>query len=149
MFENKFICFLKKHKLYKEEVFNFIKNKTLLVDYKDERSVGFIGCFPVMENNIIKDIRLCIPRLVDDISVAINIHEYMHLLKMYNHLNCEYFFDNSEEVLPVIYEMIYLTDNSLLDYIAYYRDKINENDNDLYKYALSIWDKKANQLNRR
>ena len=82
-----YIEFLKKYNLYDKEVFDFIKDKTVYVDYMNTDSENFIGVYPIVDkDNIVRDLRMCVPNIVDDISISMNIHEYVHLIKMY----CQY-----------------------------------------------------------
>ncbi len=127
--QDKFIKFLKDTEIYNEEVLNYIKPKTVLLDHSEE-SFSFYGCYPILDdNNILKDIRLCIPKITDDITVSINIHEYVHLLRLYKYLNKEYIESEYEELLPVMYELSYLKSVNNKDYIDRYIDHINEKDN--------------------
>ena len=50
--EEEFINFLKKHNLYKEEIFEFIKPRTFYIDNLDDYSMSFVGCYPKVEKNI-------------------------------------------------------------------------------------------------
>ena len=127
--EEEFINFLKKHNLYKEEIIEFIKPRTFYIDNLDDYSMSFVGCYPKVEKNIIKDIRLCVPRIVDDITLSINIHEYVHLYKMYHYLNKEYHFNKYEELLPVMYELIFLKENNSVDYLNFYIEHIKSKNN--------------------
>lgn len=135
----KFIDFLKHYGLYNQEVFNFIKDKTRYVDYDKEEARDFIGCFPKMENDIVKDIRLCVPKIVDDVTVSINIHEYVHLLKIYSYLNKEYKESKYEEVLPTAYEFLYLRNNDF-DYLKLYKEYIMSGDDEYLKYLVTFFD---------
>ncbi|MBQ6546724.1 MAG: hypothetical protein IJL74_01850 [Bacilli bacterium] len=146
----KYIGFLKEYNLYDEEVLDYIKDKIIYIDYKKESFKEFVGCYPMIDNGIVKDIRLCIPKITDDISIAINIHEYVHLLKMHKYLDKEYVFKKDEEVLPVFYEMLFLVNNQTKEtdeYIEFYRTYIENNNNKEYIYALKIWDSVTNQSN--
>ena len=65
--KEKFINFLKETELYNEEVLEYIKPNTVKVDYSPE-AIDFIGCFPVTdENNKLRAIRMCVPKMIDDI----------------------------------------------------------------------------------
>ncbi|MBR2678809.1 MAG: hypothetical protein IKE63_05275 [Bacilli bacterium] len=135
----KFIDFLKHYGLYNQEVFDFIKDKTRYVDYNKEEARDFIGCFPKMENDVVKDIRLCVPKIVDDVTVSINIHEYVHLLKIYSYLNKEYKESKYEEVLPTAYELLYLRNNDF-DYLKLYKEYIMSGDDEYLKYLVTFFD---------
>jgi len=101
----KFINFLKENELYDEEVFNYMKDRIRIVKY-NETSKDFFGCYPIVdENNILRDIKICVPNTIDDITVSINIHEYVHYLLTYRSLNKEYKEDKYAELMPVFYEL--------------------------------------------
>ncbi len=129
---NKFIKFLKDTEIYNEEVFEYIKPKTVYLDHSEE-ATHFYGVFPIVDdNNIIKDIKLCVPKIKDDITVSINIHEYVHLLLLYRNLNKEYKESDYDELLPVMYEFYYLKDNDP-EYLEAYKKKISKSNNKLLK----------------
>ena len=129
---NKFIKFLKDTEIYNEEVFEYIKPKTVYLDHSEE-ATHFYGVFPIVDdNNIIKDIKLCVPKIKDDITVSINIHEYVHLLMVYRDLNKEYKESDYDELLPVMYEFYYLKDNDP-EYLEAYKEKISKSNNKILK----------------
>lgn len=129
---NKFIKFLKDTEIYNEEVFEYIKPKTVYLDHSEE-ATHFYGVFPIVDdNNIIKDIKLCVPKIKDDLTVSINIHEYVHLLLLYRNLNKEYKESDYDELLPVMYEFYYLKDNDP-EYLEAYKEKISKSNNKILK----------------
>lgn len=135
----KFVDFLKCYGLYNQEVLDFIKNKTLYIDYKNVEAREYMGCFPIIKNGVVKDIRLCVPKIVDDVTVSINIHEYVHLTKVYSHLNKEYKESKYEDVLPTAYEFLYLR-NTDLDYLKLYKEYILSGDDEYLKYLVTFFD---------
>ena len=137
--EEKYINFLKKYNLYREDIFEFIKDKTVFVDYKDPNSLGFIGVYPNLVNGIIKDIKMVVPKIEDDTSISMNIHEYIHLLKIFDYLNKEYVFSDYEELLPVMYELVYAKENNNKELLKTYKEHIQEDDNYL-KILLELFD---------
>lgn len=109
---NKYINFLIKHNLYNEEVLEYIRNNSIKFDYRDEEQREFIGCFYITDKKEkIKKINICVPIIDSDITVLINIHEYIHLFILYQHLNKNFLRDTDEEMLPILYEMLYFLDN--------------------------------------
>lgn len=44
-FYSKYLNFLKKHNLYEEESFQYIRANALYIDYWDDEARDFIGCF--------------------------------------------------------------------------------------------------------
>ena len=143
MYEKKVVEFLKRLNLYSEDVLDFIKDKTIHINYSDADSREFIGCYPIMEDNVIRDIRLCVPVIEDDFTAAINVHEYIHLLRLYRHLDEEFEFTNSEEVSPVIFEILFLSskgDKKFAEYLDYYKEYVeNKKDSALIAF-LEIYD---------
>ena len=136
---DKFISFLKEHGLYNQEAMDYIKDKTYYINYDGNESNSFFGCFPIMEGNIVKDIRLCVPKMIDDITVSINIHEYVHLTKIYNHLNKKYIESKYEDVLPMAYEFLYLMHNDP-EYLDYYIEKVKSGDDDILKLFVTFYE---------
>ena len=109
--KEKFFEFLKQYNLYDEEVINYISTRMIIVDYDREDAKDYIGCFYTLNHDIVTGFRLCVPKMVDDKTVSINIHEYVHLLNIYKCLGSEYKEDKFDDLLPVLYEFIYLNEN--------------------------------------
>lgn len=78
------IQFLKEQNLYKEEFFDFMKHKTKVVS--SDTPIESFGCFPIVENDILKDIRLLVPEIKTGQNLLVNIHEYVHALELFNEL---------------------------------------------------------------
>lgn len=142
--EEKFISFLKKYDIYREDILDFIKPKTIRIDYRNENTIGFTGVYPIMENNIIKDIRMVVPYMIDDYSISMNIHEYIHLLDVYNYLNKEYVFNDQSELLPVMYELLYAKENNNIEFLNIYKEHILRENNYL-KVLLDVFDLNDNK----
>ena len=115
--KDKYINFLKKYNLYREDIFEYMKDRTKYIDYRQDGSDGYIGVYPNLVNGIIKDIKMRVPRLIDDHSIAITIHEYIHLLKMFDYIGKEYVFSDYEDLLPTFYELVFAKENNDIDYI--------------------------------
>ncbi len=133
--EEKFINFLKKSELYNEEVLDYIKYRTTRVDYRQDGSGDFIGCFPIVIDGLVQDIWLCVPKMVDDISVSINIHEYVHLLRAYKSLGKRPVDNEYSELLPIMYEFAYLKDVGNQEYLEKYKQNILD---DGYEYLKDL-----------
>ena len=118
--EEKFIEFLKKSELYNEEVLDYIEYRTTHVDYKEKGAMDFVGCYPILEDGMVKDIWLCVPNMVDDISISINIHEYVHLLRVYKSLGKK--FEESE------YEFAFLENVGNTEYLEKYKEDIKDDE---------------------
>ena len=146
--EEKYINFLKKYDLYREDIFEYMKDKTKYIDYRLDESKRFYGVFTNIENGIIKDIRVMVPYIVDDTSISIRIHEYIHILKLYDYLNKEYVFTDYEDLLPVFYELVYAKENNNYDYINERIDELKDNFNYL-KVVLDLFDQNKEKNNKK
>lgn len=87
-FKNELKEFFKLNGLYSEEFFDFLKNKVKTLPATC--SLSWYGCFPILDDNIIKDIRLLVPEIVEEKSLLVNIHEYTHALELFNELGTFY-----------------------------------------------------------
>lgn len=87
-FKNKVKDFFREENLYSEEFFDFLKHKVKKIPSTGDAS--WYGCFPQVEDGILKDIRLLVPEITDEKSLLINIHEYAHALELYNELGSIY-----------------------------------------------------------
>lgn len=136
----KFLSFLRNHNLYNENILNYWKKNQLSFDYRDEEKRGLIGCYYLQEKNRIRGIKLIIPYIVDDKTILINIHEYIHLVLVYPHLNKKYQLGKDIEILPIYYEKIFIKENKtkeLEEYEKYLDDIILKNDQEEYLIALN------------
>ena len=59
-----------------------------------------------------------VPHIIDNHSIAITIHEYIHLLKMFDYIGKEYVFSDYEDLLPTFYELVFAKENNDIDYSA-------------------------------
>ena len=144
--EDKFINYLKKTEIYNEELLNYLKDNTKVIEYSEDAN-DFIGTFPqVDENNILTGIKMCVPKMTNDITVGMNIHEYVHALMLYRNLNKEYVEDNQAELMPTFYELNYYKENNVNDYFNFYIEHIKEKGNYL-TMLLNIFDKDNNKNN--
>lgn len=144
----KFIDFFKRHGLYNQEVFDYLRKNSIQFDYRDTDYQPLIGCFYLTKGNKLTKINLIVPYINNDITVLINIHEYIHGIIAYKYINKRFSEDLNSETLPILYERIYLEENkdnqTLRKHFDSINDVINEsNSTDIMKYkiALSIQEK--------
>lgn len=137
-----FINFLKKHNIYNEEILNYIKYHSTRFDYRDDEKRPFIGCYySVTKKDILQKFTLYIPIINSPIAVLINIHEYLHAIELYSKLGKKYKPQNSIEVLPMLYEYLYFTENpskELESHLTYLNNKITEDSPIKYQIAINI-----------
>ena len=84
MIEEKLINFFKEQNLYNEEFFDFMEGKVKV--YPSDIPIEWFGCFPIIKNNILVDIRLLVPEIKTEQNLLVNIHEYTHALELFDEL---------------------------------------------------------------
>lgn len=82
------ITFLTKQNLYNEDFERFMEGKIIVVPNTTE--IFWYGCFPIIEDNNLKDIRLLVPEIETETDLLINIHEFTHAIELYEELNTPY-----------------------------------------------------------
>ena len=140
-FDHNLISFFKKHNLYNEEMFNYFQKNSTMIDYEDDEQRCFIGCFYIYgEKNILKSIHLNIPFVYNEITMLISIHEIVHAIELYPYLNKKVKIKDTREILPMLYEKIYVDerqDETLYKYQKYLDSTIDKKDTSYY-IALSV-----------
>ena len=137
--EDKYIEFLKKTEIYDKEALDYLKDNTKVVDYSEETS-NLIGTYPQVDNNILKGVNICVPKMTNDITVGMNIHNYVSALMLYRNINKEFKNDKYEDLMGTYYELAYLKDNEQEDYFNMYLENIKEENNHL-TMLLNVFDK--------
>lgn len=74
-----------------------IKNLPLLVN-----EFGW-GCFPIYDNNILIDLRVLVPKIVNESTLLVNIHEFAHAYLLYLNLGIKYELTEEEIAKSEIY----------------------------------------------
>lgn len=126
-YNDELISFFKRHNLYDEEMFKYLQNNTTMIDYHIKEQRDLIGCFyTFVNNNILKTIHLNVPYIYDDITMLINIHEIVHGIELYKKLNKKAKINNMCEILPILYEKIYIEETNNDD-LRKYHQQVNNN----------------------
>ena len=111
--------FLKEQNLYKEEFLKFMEGKIKVLPY--DADLSWFGCFPIVEDDILKDIRLLIPEIKTEKNLLVNIHEYVHALELFDELGTVYEERREErENKAMNYEKIYLNNKKAKQVVNYY-----------------------------
>lgn len=145
MYSDKILDFFKKHNLYEKEMFDYLQSHTDMIDYQIEEERDFIGCAYAI-NHYTKRLdrfRMGLPYVYDDITALINIHEIVHGIEGYKHLNKKFTPGMTCEALPLVYEKIYIAENPSKELIAYWNylnSRIKEDSDIQYRFGLSVRD---------
>ena len=87
-FKNILKEFLKEQNIYNENYFDFMKGKIKVLP--SDTSLEWFGCFPIVEDGILKDIRMTVPEIKTEKNLLVNIHEHVHGLELFNELGSFY-----------------------------------------------------------
>lgn len=147
MYYQKFINFLKEHHLYDEQMYEYWYINSIRFDYREEEKRDFISTFYKYNKKKLDKIWSIVPFIDNDITVLINIHEYVHFVVLYNKLGKKCNIKKDCEVLPLFFEKIYINENNnlkLLEYYDYLNNFIVNNGKEEYLLALDLIDDLVN-----
>ena len=82
------ITFFIEQNIYDEQFFEYMKNRVHFLPY--DTSLDWFGCFPIIEDGIIKDLRVVVPKIVTEKNLLVNLHEFYHAYELYGELGTEY-----------------------------------------------------------
>lgn len=140
----KFIRFLKEHNLYDAEALEYLRNNGVFFDFLEEENRDFIGCRYILDKNEkLQKIQICAPFIRDEKTILINIHEFTHGLMLYKYLGKKIKTGNDIEILPMLYERVYLIENysvQVKEYIDSLNSQITEKSKIAYRIALEVQD---------
>ena len=138
MYNKEITEFFKRHNLYDEEMFEYLSSHTIYMDYYNNPEARCtIGAAPKrIINNKIQDIGICMPYPVDYETTMICIHEIVHGIEIYKHLNKKPIDPFRSEALPFLYERIYQQEINDKNYFGEFLDDINESLDNKYTFAL-------------
>lgn len=113
--KEKIIEQLKNYSIDKEIIFEFFNQHNLNINKIKDKIITYpccdldiIGVYPKIENNILVDYKIRVPKIDNLYNALINIHEIIHGLILENNLNMTYKDNEYEEVLPMLYEDIFV-----------------------------------------
>ena len=148
-----FVNFFKKHNLYDVNIFNYLRYNSIQFDYHDDEKRPYIGYHYLTDkNDILTKIKLYVPYIDSHKTILINIHEYIHGIILYNKLEKKFKQEIDSEILPILYEKIYLLENpskELEDFLNYLNNRITKDNLNLiqYKIALEVQDEMLKYYN--
>lgn len=142
VFNPDLINFFKRHNLYNKEMFDYFSKNANMIDYRDEEQRILMGCFYIFDKkNRLKSIHLNVPYIYDDITMLISIHEFIHAIMMYKFINKKVNIGIDKEVLPMLYEKIYINENNnpiLIEYEKKLNKLINPKEDKEYVIGLAL-----------
>ena len=139
MYSEEIIDFFKRHNLYDEEMFKYLDSHTDMIDYYNNPEARVcIGAGHHTENGRVVRLRICIPYPVDYKTTLICIHEIVHGIIEYKHLNKKPIEEIRKEALPFVYEKLYLDEinNEDMNKFEDYLNDFNVDKNNPYSFAL-------------
>ena len=80
--------FFRKQNIYDEQFFEYIKTRVHIFPY--DTSLDWFGCFPILEGDVIIDMRVAVPEIVTENNLLVNLHEFYHAYELYSELGNVY-----------------------------------------------------------
>ena len=136
------IEFFKNHNMYDKEMFDYLEQHTVMVDYNDSFQRMFIGFTVRIKNGKLIDFTICVPYVEDNVTMLNNIHEITHGIYAYNKIGKKYN-SNVSEVLPFLFEKLFVletNDEELNKYSEYLDSLVDEDSEERYKIAMKCRD---------
>ncbi|MBR3161102.1 MAG: hypothetical protein IKF19_00020 [Bacilli bacterium] len=144
--KDEFISFLKSHNLYDRIALDNYFNDAFVV-----KDIHYSGCLYIVDSNdTLLKIRACVPKIVDYETMLVNIHEYVHYYLFFKKIGKKVIIGRNCEVLPMLYEKIFIIEKNsddLYEYEKLLNNSIDKNDLN-YVYALKIRDYLLNMFDR-
>lgn len=125
VFNQKLIDFFKRHNLYDKETFDYLSQTALMIDYKDEEQRPLIGCYHTEKDGKVKNVYLIIPYIYNEITMLINIHEFIHAIMLYKRIGKKANINLDKEILPMLYEKIYINETNSTN-LKNYEEELNQ-----------------------
>lgn len=70
----------------KEEAYYYLKERTKVWNCSAKEGIGYFGLFTEDDGDIIKEIKLCVPKIIDLETMLINVHEFKHGISLYPYI---------------------------------------------------------------
>lgn len=87
-FKSELKDFFREQNLYTEEFFDFVKTKVTVPESNVKKE--WYGCYPMIEQGMLTDMRLLVPKIQNEKDLLINIKIYAYSLELYKYLNQPY-----------------------------------------------------------
>lgn len=71
-------------------VFEYLESRTKVYNCDVEDGMPYYGVYPIIENNILTNINICVPKIINLKAMLINIHEYNHAINLFKYLGKQY-----------------------------------------------------------
>ena len=143
-FHPNLINFFKRHNLYNKEMFTYFEHHSTMLDsnFLDERMLRCCAYQIDGKTGILQGIHLNIPYVKDEETMLDSIHELTHVIFVYPMLGKKFKKDKTIEVLPLLYEKLYILENPTKKLIEYgkHLDSLVGQDDYEYKLGLDIRD---------
>lgn len=145
------VDFFKRHNMYEEKMFNYLEDNTTMLDYRDPEQRDFVGCFYVQnKKNILSSLHINIPYVYDELTALIDVHEITHGIENYRMIGKKFKKNITVEVLPILYEKLYILDNNSDRFRAvgkYLDEMIGRDSAEEYLLALKMRDELLKNYN--
>lgn len=123
LFEN----FLKRHELFNEKVYNYIKDNSVLVKYKNIEDFSSIGCSIVLDRKgRLSQVIPIVPLPKNKKMVAINIFIYVQAMILIPNIGKVFDENSYNNILPFVFQRLFILENSN-KYLLSFEEKMTAN----------------------
>ncbi len=70
----------------KEDAYYYLKERTKVWNSSVEKGKGYFGLFTENDGKIIKEIKLCVPKITDLSTMLVNVHGFKHGISLYPYI---------------------------------------------------------------
>lgn len=106
---------IKKYLNYEKEFWEFIKSKILFISDNIESNKYFYSVLRKEKDDILIDIKIIVPKIIDLKTTLINIHEFKHAYDLYKVFGKKVYISDTEYEKRAMNEEIKFIDNKILN----------------------------------
>ena len=84
MIDYRVVSFFLSQGICDNDFFDYINSRIVYIPSGSD--VFWYGCHPIIEDGIIRDIKVVVPLIENEFDLIVNIHEFTHAIELYNEL---------------------------------------------------------------
>lgn len=121
---SKYLRFLHKHKLYDKNIFEYINNHSVIINYNKIYEFNSFGCSVVVdEHGRLVEVIPVIPLLKNDKMVVISIFTYVQAMMLIPNIGRKYDERYYNKVIPIVFLELYIYENNSI-YLSNFEKQI-------------------------
>lgn len=122
-----YIHFLKKHQLFDEATYQYIREHSVVINAKKKDDNFLMGCTTVLdEDKKLIDLIPCFPFMRNQKMVAVNVFVYVQTLMLLPRIGQDYEESSMDTLLPLLFFKLYILENSSEALLKYEKEIMNK-----------------------